>query len=459
MKAKIVYMALALALALSLAAVVVPAEPAQATPSWWNTVWEYRQKLTFDNSGQSESLVNFPVLVKLDSTNIDYGKTRDSGQDIRFVDSNDSTVLSHEIEKWDETGDSWVWVNVPQIDGSSSADHIYMYYGNPSAPDEQNPIAVWDTHYKGIWHLNGVSGSVLDSTTNDNDGTNSGSIRGASGKIDDAFNFDGTDDYVEVPDSSSLDITAVVTIEAWVNPAEFSNYSPGIACKWDWSATNPQRSYSLYLATYRNTFFMISADGSYQAELLSDTVLATDTWYHLTGVSTGSKWIIYINGQMDCEIDYAASIHNGTAKFSIGASMKDGSVATDETFEGAIDEVRVSDTVRSADWIKAQHLSMTDYFITYGSEESAEEGGEGCFIATAAYGTSTAEEIDVLRAFRDEVLLESTLGSQLVEWYYDVSPPVADFISENSLLSTIVRELLVDPVASLVEATKCLWQK
>jgi len=84
--------------------------------------------------------------------------------------------------------------------------------------------------------------------------------------------------------------------------------------------------------------------------------------------------------------------------------------------------------------------------------------GEGCFIATAAYGTSTAAEIDTLRAFRDEVLLGNGLGSQLVDFYYDVSPPVADFISENSLLRTIVRELLVDPVASLVEATVGLWR-
>jgi hypothetical protein len=83
---------------------------------------------------------------------------------------------------------------------------------------------------------------------------------------------------------------------------------------------------------------------------------------------------------------------------------------------------------------------------------------EGCFIATAAYGTSTANELDVLRTFRDEVLLESSFGSQLVEWYYQTSPPVAAYISENSLLRTLVRELLVDPVASLVEATAAIWR-
>ncbi len=83
--------------------------------------------------------------------------------------------------------------------------------------------------------------------------------------------------------------------------------------------------------------------------------------------------------------------------------------------------------------------------------------GDGCFIATAAYGTSTAEELDTLRAFRDEVLLESALGSQLVEWYYQTSPSVADFISENSLLRTIVRELVIDPMVSLAKFTQGIW--
>ena len=82
---------------------------------------------------------------------------------------------------------------------------------------------------------------------------------------------------------------------------------------------------------------------------------------------------------------------------------------------------------------------------------------EVCFIATAAYGTSTAEEIDTLRAFRDEVMLKSIVGSQLVDWYYQYSPPIADFISEHDVLRALVRELLVDPIASLVQATEAIW--
>ena len=82
----------------------------------------------------------------------------------------------------------------------------------------------------------------------------------------------------------------------------------------------------------------------------------------------------------------------------------------------------------------------------------------GCFIATAAYGTPTAEQLDVLREFRDVVLLKSTVGSQFVALYYQLSPPVADFIAGSSFLRTIVRELLVDPIVWVVEATGDMWR-
>jgi hypothetical protein len=99
--------------------------------------------------------------------------------------------------------------------------------------------------------------------------------------------------------------------------------------------------------------------------------------------------------------------------------------------------------------------------VTYAVWAEWKEGAGsdlGCFIATAAYGTSTAGEIDTLRAFRDEVLLQNSLGSQSVAFYYEVSPPVADLISEHEPLRTLIRELLVEPVVWVVEATGTLWQ-
>lgn len=81
-----------------------------------------------------------------------------------------------------------------------------------------------------------------------------------------------------------------------------------------------------------------------------------------------------------------------------------------------------------------------------------------CFIATAAYGTPAAEEIQVLRDFRDGVLLQSAAGRDLVGFYYAASPPVADFIAEHEWLRTTVREGIVDPIVWLVREAQPLWE-
>jgi isopenicillin-N N-acyltransferase-like protein len=70
-----------------------------------------------------------------------------------------------------------------------------------------------------------------------------------------------------------------------------------------------------------------------------------------------------------------------------------------------------------------------------------------CFIATVAYGTPMAEEIQILREFRDEYLLTNPLGRALVDFYYKVSPPIAEFITEHPSLKPIVRAMLVPVVA------------
>ena len=80
-----------------------------------------------------------------------------------------------------------------------------------------------------------------------------------------------------------------------------------------------------------------------------------------------------------------------------------------------------------------------------------------CFIATAAYGTDTAEEIDILREFRDSVLLPSGLGARFVSFYYRTSPPIADFISRHEVLRTAVRVGFVDPIVKILTWSHALW--
>jgi len=70
-----------------------------------------------------------------------------------------------------------------------------------------------------------------------------------------------------------------------------------------------------------------------------------------------------------------------------------------------------------------------------------------CFVATASYGTPMAEEIQILREFRDEYLLTNPVGRVLVDLYYRVSPPMADFIAEHPSLKPIARAGLAPAVS------------
>ena len=82
-----------------------------------------------------------------------------------------------------------------------------------------------------------------------------------------------------------------------------------------------------------------------------------------------------------------------------------------------------------------------------------------CFIATAAYGTDTAEEINILRQFRDLVLLPSGLGAEFVSLYYEISPPIAEVISRHDFLRTAVRVGFIDPIVAILDCSHASWSE
>ena len=98
--------------------------------SWLSDSWGMRKKIVFNNTTgnlgvTSEALTNYAVLVKLSVSNFDFSKAKTNGEDIRFTDSDGTTSLAYEFEKYDSTAQvALIWVKVPQIDINSSTDNI-----------------------------------------------------------------------------------------------------------------------------------------------------------------------------------------------------------------------------------------------------------------------------------------------------------------------------------------------
>ena len=106
------------------------------------------------------------------------------------------------------------------------------------------------------------------------------------------------------------------------------------------------------------------------------------------------------------------------------------------------------DTATLACQCHSTRITMNgNYSIRANFERLSTTSGNTCFIATAAYGTPMAEEIQILREFRDEYLLTNPMGQAFVDFYYKVSPPIAEFITEHPSLKPIVRAALMPVVA------------
>ncbi|MFO7773724.1 MAG: CFI-box-CTERM domain-containing protein [Dehalococcoidia bacterium] len=100
------------------------------------------------------------------------------------------------------------------------------------------------------------------------------------------------------------------------------------------------------------------------------------------------------------------------------------------------------DTIADVDAASTTIIMDGSYAIRANFDETVSR----CFIATAAYGSPMAEEIQVLREFRDKYLLTNPPGQAFVGFYYRISPPIAEFIIEHPGLKPIVRAGLLPAV-------------
>jgi len=334
--------------------------------------WNYRKKITLDNrtsylGATSQGLTDFPVSVKLSSANIDYAKTQDLGQDIRFTDTDGSTALSYEIEKWDEAATSYVWVKVPQIDINSNADFIYIYYGNTSVSDGQSRNNVWTANYSMVQHMAETSGTNLDdATSNNKDMTKPNSAEPAAfaqGKLNGAQSFDGTNDLT----SSTLAISSATnTISMWVYINSSSSSSHGQGIFYSYPTWNPhlvllEKSGQLQTYNYNRVSTADIGGGTNYSTIGS---ISTGQWAYVVLVHSGGQETAYVNSTANAPVVYSTT-GGSDGQFRMSWSYW-GNGATQNYFNGKIDEVRYATTARSAGWIAAEYKNQNeDAFTTF----------------------------------------------------------------------------------------------
>ena len=161
----------------------------------------------------------------------------------------------------------------------------YVYYGGSS---ETNLVLHLDANnYSG-------SGDWLDETSNDNDGTISGATYTNDGDAD-YFDFDGSNDYVELAEDSTLQLTGDCTFEFWVKPHNVSGGSQGLISRKASSFNTGGFVIVLDHSSASDKFGLFHKPDNSSSRLCETSTLSNDTWYHIVFSKIGSTITPYTN--------------------------------------------------------------------------------------------------------------------------------------------------------------------
>jgi hypothetical protein len=323
-------------------------------------------KIDHTKCGSSDS-TSFPVLVSLTNSTFktvaNGGHVQNaSGFDIVFAaDAGGVTLYPWEVEFYDGTNGVLVaWVQVPTV--SHTADTVfYVAYDNASISTAQNtgsfaPANVWDSNYIGVWHLpDGTTLTANDSTSNALNGTLVNTPTATAGQIDGAGAFvAASNQYISLGSPAALELTGTFTVEAWINSISdsttlLSNYN-GSGYVFQFHSGTVQMSF------YPSGHTLFSTSVSYAS-----------TYHYVATFNGTTTGIAYLNG-------VAGTPDTGFSGLAAGGTVYIGA-QPGYNWNGWLDEVRVSNIVRGADWILTEYNNQfapgnigSPSFIIFGAE-------------------------------------------------------------------------------------------
>ena len=327
--------------------------------TWANSSLNNRTRIVINHTFIDEDLYDFPVLVTINST---VGQYCDSGNSIRFY-KNSTTQYYYEIDTWNTSENSSVWVNVTLV--YKDVDTVfYMYYNDTNAVSNSSGPNTWNGNYLGVYHLNESVGSTcFDSTSNGNDATYNGSLptRIVFG-VGYGQDFDGDNDYIDLPVemfSSGLEpLTLEILFDSDIIGGGFHQRILALS-----NATSSIQAYS-------------DADGKWNVAAYTGSAL----WDDATVDSNTYKNYIAYAWDEDSDYTFRTNTTQVYSKSSftfidfvpdvtayIGIHVDN----TTREVDGKVDEIRFSNVRRSNGWTDASFHSQnqTPGFITFTGEE------------------------------------------------------------------------------------------
>ena len=322
------------------------------------------------------ALSGFPVLVRLQANapvGFSYADLQNSatGADLCFVDMA-GNGLPFEIDTWDASGESLVWVRLPTM--TNGTEFVMCWGGGTSGKTvcDESPFS----GYVGVWHMSEASGTVADSSGNGFAATPSGpaaatacvAVSGPVGNGRQCSTALGAANlsYLSVPSYDSKSVGDTFAVSGWVsvgsgqtgndNDARFfsrkENYQNGHGWEVLWKTSKEIR---------------VRGAASGDNIKLTNVDYAGQGWKHVFVVYDGKNSVFYENGVQK------GTKTNGTAATDNGRPLAIGGYANDNGSQllGSVDECRLLDAVPSADWVKAEYDSMNDpAFLTAGEAEA-----------------------------------------------------------------------------------------
>lgn len=235
----------------------------------------------------------------------------------------------------------------------------YLYNNNAggSTPNPQNPMAIPGNSPIAYYPLGG-------SSTGDTAAASPNTLTVPNSSVPSAtvFDFNGTLDFIEVPNSSSLQITDNLTLSCWINVNNVT-INNNILDKF-YDGTADGRSYLLRVQSSRIYLYLANASGTGAPSYISTSTLQNNTWYHITTTfsSTGEalKQVkIYINGSLDAEHGKTDLIASNDEEFRIGSSYN-----TSNRFGGKISNAQIWNSELTASEITTLYNNGTPYVGT-----------------------------------------------------------------------------------------------